>query len=93
MIERVAVEHDDPNFLQPIDRVSQCAAFIWYSGNTSTNTTGSLMLYLSGSDAYACYASFEKQDCWRVADECRITRPELVAFEESGRQLETARMQ
>jgi hypothetical protein len=77
-----------PWLAQPIDGFSESAAFIWYSGNTTNNKVGSLMLYLSGAEGYSWYASFRKVDEWTVADECRITRRELYAFEERGRQLE-----
>jgi len=46
------------------------------------------MLYLSGADAYAWYASFRKDEDWSIADEFRITRRELLSFEERGRQME-----
>ncbi|HEV3262569.1 MAG TPA: hypothetical protein VG013_37300 [Gemmataceae bacterium] len=73
---------------QPLDRFSKPAAFIWYSGNTVTNGAGSVMLYLSGAEAYAWYASFRKGERWTVADEFRVTRRELASFEERGRQME-----
>src|SRR5215510_4576327 len=38
-----------PWLAQPLDRFSKSAAFIWYSGNTTTNKAGSVMLYLSGA--------------------------------------------
>ena len=72
----------------PIDRLAKRAAFIWYSGSTTTNKVGSLMLYLSGAGGYAWYASFRKGEYWTVADECGITRRELESFAERGRQLE-----
>jgi hypothetical protein len=73
---------------QPLDRWSKSAAFIWYSGNTVTNRAGSMMLYLSGAEGYAWYASFTKDEDWKVEDGRRITRRVLNAFEESGRQSE-----
>jgi len=74
---------------QGIDDLSKSAAFIWYSGNTLSNRTGSMMLYLSGAEQYAWYASFRKGDSWKVvADEFGITRRELASFEERGRQME-----
>jgi hypothetical protein len=76
---------------QPLDRWSKSAAFIWYSGNTTTNRAGSLMLYLSGAEAYAWYASFTKNEHWKVDGERRISRRELISFEESGRQMEPVR--
>ena len=79
-----------PWLARPLDRFSQAAAFIWYSGNTITNKMGSLMLYLSGADGHSWYASFRKSEKWAVADECRITRRELSMFEELGRQIEHA---
>ena len=79
-----------PWLAQPIDRFSESAAFVWYSGNTATNKVGSLMLYLSGAEGYSWYASFRKDEEWTVADECRITRRELLLFEERGRQLAVA---
>jgi hypothetical protein len=75
-------------FAVPLDRLSKSAAFIWYSGNTVTNGAGSLMLYLSGAGAYAWYASFSREEHWKIDDERGITRRELVSFEERGRQLE-----
>jgi hypothetical protein len=81
---------DRPRLAQPLDCFSESAAFVWYSGNTTTNKVGSLMLYLSGAEGYSWYASFRKSEAWAVADECRITRRELSAFEERGRQLELA---
>ena len=73
---------------QPLDRYSESAAFIWYSGNTVTNTTASLMLYLTGAEDYAWYASFRKDAHWEVTDERRITRRELQSFEDHGRRME-----
>jgi hypothetical protein len=72
----------------PINRLAEQAAFIWYSGNTTTNKVASLMFYLSGLGCYAWYASFKKADHWAVAKEARITRRELESFAERGRQLE-----
>jgi hypothetical protein len=77
-----------PWLAQPLDRFSNCAAFIWYSGNTTANKVGSLMIYVSGAEGYAWYASFRKDEHWTVADEKRITRRELESFEERGRQME-----
>ena len=77
-----------PWLAQPLEQFSKNAAFIWYSGNTATNKRGSLMFYVSGADGYAWYASLRKDDHWAVADECQITRRELLSFEERGRQLE-----
>lgn len=79
-----------PLLAKPLDRFSECAAFVWYSGNTATNKVGSLMFYLSGEDAYAWYASFKKDENWTVADEFHITRRELTSFEERGHQVELA---
>jgi len=79
-----------PWLAQPLDRFSKCSAFIWYSGNTATNKVGTLMVYLSGAEGYAWYASFKKDEHWTVADESRITRRELVSFEERGLQMEVA---
>jgi hypothetical protein len=73
---------------QPLGRVSKCAAFIWYSGNTITNRAGSMMVYQAGAEDYAWYASFTKKEHWKVADGFRITRRELASFEECGRQME-----
>jgi hypothetical protein len=77
-----------PWLAQPLDRFSNCAAFIWYSGNTATNKVGSLMLYLSGAEGYSWYASFRKGEEWTVSDESQVTRRELLSFEEHGHQLE-----
>jgi hypothetical protein len=76
------------SFRQRLDRLSDSAVFIWYSGRTLTNRAGSLMLYLSGAEGYAWYASFRKEEIWSIADEFRVTRRELTSFEERGRQME-----
>jgi len=47
-----------------------------------------MMLYLSGAEGYAWYASFRKDQNWTIADEFKITRRELESFEERGRQME-----
>ena len=75
-------------YRQRLDQFSKSAAFIWYSGNTLTNLAGSMMLYLSGAEDYAWYALFRKDETWTRADEFRITRRELLSFEERGRQME-----
>lgn len=46
------------------------------------------MLYLSGSEAYAWYASISKDEHWKVDGQRRIARRELAAFVELGRQME-----
>jgi hypothetical protein len=79
---------DGPWLAQRIDQLAKQAAFIWYSGNTTTNKVGRLMLYLSGAGGYAWCASLRKGEHWTVADECGITRRELESFAERGRQLE-----
>jgi hypothetical protein len=79
-----------PWLAQPLDRFSKCAAFTWYSGNTTTNKVGSLMFYLSGPDVYAWYAAFKKEMHWAVADEFQITRRELLSFEERSHHMEVA---
>jgi hypothetical protein len=75
---------------RPLDRFSQDAAFVWYSGSTTTNTLGSLMFYRSGSERFAWYASIGKKTNWAVVETCRISPGELRWFEDRGRQLETA---
>jgi hypothetical protein len=76
-----------PSLAQPLERFSKSAAFIWYSGNTVINRAGSLMLYLSGADGYAWYASFMKNEHWKIEGERRIARRELIAFEHCGSQV------
>lgn len=76
------------SYAQRLEQFSKSGAFIWYSGNTITNRAGSMMLYLSGAEGYAWYASFRKDEDWNIADEFRITRRELVSFEEHGRLME-----
>jgi hypothetical protein len=48
------------------------------------------MVYLSGAEDYAWYASFRKKEHWTVADEKRITRRGLELFEERGQQEEAS---
>ncbi len=71
---------------QPLGRFSRSAAFVWYSGNSLTNKAGSLMLYLSGAENYASYASFRKNTHWKAEGVRQITRRELMAFEDCGGQ-------
>ncbi len=73
---------------RPLSRLSGYAAFIWYSGNTMTNSAGSLMVYLPGADRYSWYASFHLDGEWKIKRECRIDRRELLSFLEKGRQIE-----
>lgn len=82
-----------PSSAKRLDHLSKIAGFIWFSGNTLTNRAGSMMLYLSGVEAYAWYASFRKEENWTIADEFGITRRELVSFEKRGRQLELFRIE
>jgi hypothetical protein len=44
------------------------------------------MFYLTGTEGYSWYASFRKKERWQIADECRITRQQLLIFEEAGKQ-------
>ena len=46
------------------------------------------MLYFTGAEANAWYASFKETEHWSVADECHVTRRELRSYEERGRQME-----
>jgi hypothetical protein len=78
-----------PSLAKPLDRFSRFAAFIWYSGNSITNQAGSVMLYLSGAEGYSWYASFTKNEHWKVEGVRRTSRRELIAFEHCGRQAET----
>ena len=48
----------------------------------------SLMVYRSGTDGYAWYASFKNDGRWRLKREARVSRRELQSFEDRGRQLE-----
>src|SRR6266576_3106244 len=66
-----------PWLAQPIDRFSESAAFIWYSGNTRVNRGGSWMLYRGGPGAYWWYASFGEGKGGPVAKECQTTRRDL----------------
>jgi hypothetical protein len=79
-----------PWLAQPLGRFSECAAFIWYSGNTANNKVGSLMLYASGAEGYSWYVSLRNSEEWTFGDEFDITSRELSAFEDRGRQLELA---
>jgi hypothetical protein len=76
-------------FAQRIERISKSAAFVWYSGNTVTNSAGSVMLYISGAEGYAWYASFAKDEPWRIADGRQVSRKELLEFENRGRAMES----
>ncbi len=75
------------SFAQPIDGYSESAAFVWYSGNTATNTRGSLMFYGPGDQGDAWYAAFEKKEGWTIHRETRISRRELLSYEERGREM------
>lgn len=70
---------------KPLDRVTESGVFVWYSGNSVANQAGSLMLYQSGAEDYAWYASFLKNEQWKVNQGFRVTRRELNCFEERGR--------
>jgi hypothetical protein len=79
-----------PTRAQSVRRFSDSAAFVWYSGNSTFNKGGSLMLYVSGAEGYSWYASFRKGKEWSIADGRQISRRGLLEFEERGRQLELA---
>jgi hypothetical protein len=79
-----------PCLALPLDRFSRHALFAWYSGNTTINDMGSLIVYLSGGEGYAWYTSLRKDGDWAVTDELHITRRELVVFENRGREIEAA---
>ena len=70
-----------------LSRLFGLAAFVWYSGNTVTNSAGSLMVYLTGADRYSWYASFHVDGEWKIKSECGIGRRELLSFLERGRQI------
>ena len=76
-----------PSLAKRLDRFSDSAAFVWYSGNTKTNLAGSLMLYLAGPEGYSWYASFRKNEAWTVTDGRHISPPQLRAFEKQGRRI------
>jgi hypothetical protein len=73
---------------QPLKVYSEHAAFIWYSGNTRANQTGNLMLYLSGAEDYAWYASFRKRGHWRFSVGRHTNEKEVMEFEHLGGQIE-----
>jgi hypothetical protein len=77
-----------PYIAQPIDQFSKSAAFVWYSGNTTKNTLGSLMVYASGPEGSAWYASFRKDKHWAIADGYAITPNQLISFEKRGLEME-----
>jgi hypothetical protein len=72
---------------QPLDRFSESAAFVWYSGNSLPDKAGSLLFYLSGEDGYAWYVSFAKNGDWKIGGERQISRRELAGFMNRGRQM------
>jgi len=77
-------------FAKAISQISNCSAFIWYSGRSAPDKAGSLMVYRSGIDDYAWYASFKKADRWQINHECRILRSQLESFAKRGGEMELA---
>jgi hypothetical protein len=74
------------NLTRFIDRISQLAVFIWFSGGTGDAENGSVMVYsVQAKLLCAWYASFRRTDDWRVHKVCGLSRPELMSFIERGK--------
>lgn len=62
------------------------AAVLWYSGDVTENRRSSLMAYLPTQDSYFhWYASWQKQDEWKLEETVNISRPELTSLSDSFR--------
>jgi hypothetical protein len=68
-----------------VSRVVGDAALAWYSGDSLRNGRGSLMAYLpSNGEYWPWYASWKRNESWRIAETKHITVQELLAFLERG---------
>jgi hypothetical protein len=47
------------------------------------------MLYLSGAEGYAWYASFARRDRWQLDEGYQVAPRELESFENAGREMES----
>jgi len=64
-----------------VDRVSESGVFVWYSGDSASSDAASLMLYqVSDGEAVGWYASFRKNEGWRLNKVEGISRRELSAL-------------
>jgi hypothetical protein len=66
-----------PWLTPPLSRIVTSALFAWYSGNTLPNKTGSLMIYQTGGQETAWYASFQRRGQWTLHKTYKTTH-ELV---------------
>ncbi len=57
------------------------ALYVWFSGNTSNNSQGSLMIYKFGEEFQSSwYVSFLKKVDWQIYKTDRISRSEILAL-------------
>jgi hypothetical protein len=55
------------NLTRFIDRITKSGVFVWFSGDTQKNSSGSLMIYTVANDLQSgWYASFQKADIWKI---------------------------
>ena len=66
------------NLQRRVSKFSDSAIFVWYSSNTLANRRGSLMVYKAyGSAVTAWYASFAKENAWKILRVDGIDRAQL----------------
>jgi hypothetical protein len=69
------------NLQRFLKQFTESGLFIWYSGNTLNNSTGSLMVYSVGRGyELSWYASFKREGDWRVNKVQSISRRELLGL-------------
>lgn len=84
-------QQSSDNLTRFIDRVSQSAVFIWFSGGTADADQGSVMVYSVHAESQSgWYASFRRTNDWRLNKVQGLSTPELTSLIERGADAPTA---
>ena len=74
-------QQSSANLYQRIAANNNSALFVWFSSNSLSNGRGSLMVYrANGNIVTSWYASFSRDDKWRVVRTDGITRQNLFRW-------------
>src|ERR1019366_6371355 len=69
------------NLTRFIDLISKSGVFIWFSGNTSNETAGSIMVYSVIEDSQnAWYASLRRTNNWRLYKILGLSKAEFLSM-------------
>jgi hypothetical protein len=64
---RLEKQPSEANLFRRVQNFSRSACFVWYSGNTVANGSGSVMVYELSTDRVDCwFASFNRREEWKL---------------------------